>query len=106
MSVPTMATVLLHYFVGNFPPAQWGEGRCLFCIVFFFFFLFQFGFCMMTLNFPCYYLGVAVQCSELTCFCYHADASLCLGLSEFSQIMLQMSALYLRNNVALTRDIS
>lgn len=91
MSVPTMATVLLHYFVGNFPPA---------------FFLFQFGFCMMTLNFPCYYLGVAVQCSELTCFCYHADASLCLGLSEFSQIMLQMSALYLRNNVALTRDIS
>lgn len=54
---------------------------------------------MMTLNFPCYFLGLVLQCNELKCFCYHADDSLCLGLFEFHQIMLQLSALYLCNNV-------
>jgi len=56
---------------------------------------------MMTLNF-CFYLAVVLQHNELACFCYHADASLCFGLSEFSQIIVQMSALYLCNNVELT----
>lgn len=63
------------------------------------------GFCMMTLTF-CFYLGMVLQHNELMCFCYHADASLCLGLSELSQIIVQMSALYLCSNVELTRDIA
>lgn len=87
MEVPALGALSPDYVVGNLSPAELGEKRDLIW-VFFFVCIFGFGFCMVTLSFPCSSLGLVLQCDELKCFCYHADASLCLGLSEFHQIML------------------
>lgn len=87
MEVPALGALSLDYVVGNLSHAELGERGDLIRVGFFCLY-FGFGFRMVTLSFPCSSLGLVLQCDELKCFCYHADASLCLGLSEFHQIML------------------